>query len=101
MPQPLCGNPSKPPLYSSLSLKSAGLIAASLLATPYLYVYDLPILAVAIAFLFRAGPFDASEYVAIGLAVIAIFAFPFASAPTALIAVVLVTILITRRAIPN
>jgi len=86
---------------TSLSLKSAGLIAASLLATPYLYVYDLPILAVAIAFLFRAGPFDASEYVAIGLAVIAIFAFPFASAPTALIAVVLVTILITRRAIPN
>ncbi len=86
---------------TSLSLKSAGLIAASLLATPYLYVYDLSILAVAIAFLFRAGPFDAIEYAAIGSAVIAIFAFPIAAAPTALIAVVLVAVLIARRAIPG
>jgi hypothetical protein len=45
----------------SVALKAAGLVAASLLVTPYLYFYDLPILSVAIAFLWRDRPFRPRE----------------------------------------
>jgi hypothetical protein len=81
-----------------LSLKAAGLIVASLLATPYLYVYDLPVLAVAIAFLARV-PFDRFEYVTTSLAIVAVAAFPFANAPIALAGVAAVALIILRRAI--
>jgi hypothetical protein len=84
---------------ASLNLKAAALATASLLATPYLYVYDLPILAVALAFLFRAAPFDKTEYVCTGLAVAAIFLFPVLAAPTGVVAILLVALAIARRAL--
>jgi hypothetical protein len=40
---------------ASFDLKAAGLVVASLLATPYMLDYDLVVLAVAIAFLARHG----------------------------------------------
>src|SRR5262249_43793958 len=43
------------------ALKAAALCTAVLLATPYAYIYDFPILAVAIAFLYRHRPFDRTE----------------------------------------
>ncbi|HEY4968566.1 MAG TPA: glycosyltransferase family 87 protein, partial [Steroidobacteraceae bacterium] len=79
---------------ASLNLKAAALATASLLVTPYLYVYDLPILAVALAFLFRAAPFDRVEYACTGLAVIAIFLFPVLAAPTGVVAIALVAFVV-------
>jgi hypothetical protein len=46
------------------SLKAATLVAATMLATPYLYFYDLPLLAVALAFLWRDRTFDGPEMAA-------------------------------------
>ena len=46
---------------SSPALKAAGLTVAALLATPYLYFYDFPILSVAIAFLWRDRAFSRNE----------------------------------------
>jgi hypothetical protein len=85
----------------SQSLKAAGLIAASLLATPYLYVYDLPMLAVALAFLFRDAAFDKYEYAVTGLVVAAIAVFPLVLCPTALAGVILVALLVLRRTLPT
>jgi arabinofuranan 3-O-arabinosyltransferase len=54
------------------ALKAAGLVAAVPLATPYIYVSDLSVLSVALAFLFRNRSFEKHEYpllVAAGLAV--------------------------------
>ncbi len=82
----------------SLNLKAAALATASLLATPYLYVYDLPILAVALAFLFRAAPFDRIEYACAGLAIAAIFLFPVLAAPTGVLAILLIAFAVARRA---
>ena len=45
----------------SSDLKAAGLVVAGLLATPYLYFYDFPILAIAMAFLWRDHPFSRIE----------------------------------------
>jgi hypothetical protein len=42
-------------------LKASALVVAALLATPYLYFYDLPLLGVAFAFLWRHRPFDGAE----------------------------------------
>ncbi|HEY4944153.1 MAG TPA: glycosyltransferase family 87 protein [Rhizomicrobium sp.] len=84
---------------ASLNLKAAGLAAASLLVTPYLYVYDLPILAVALAFLFRAAPFDRVEYACAAVAVVAIFLFPVLVVPTGVAAVVSVAFVVARRAV--
>jgi hypothetical protein len=86
---------------ASLNLKAAALATASLLATPYLYVYDLPILAVALAFLFRARPFDRVEYACAGLAVAAIFLFPVLAAPTGVLTVALVAVMVVRRVLRN
>jgi hypothetical protein len=44
------------------ALKAAALSAAVLLATPYVYFYDLPVLAVPLAFLLRHRAFDRVEY---------------------------------------
>ncbi len=44
------------------ALKAAGLVVAITLATPYLYMYDFPILTVAAAFLWRDGALDRIEW---------------------------------------
>ena len=56
-----CSSPGCGGARSTLALKCAALCVATLLATPYLYFYDLPILAIAIAFLWRAHPFGRGE----------------------------------------
>src|SRR5205823_5397194 len=52
----------------SLELKAAALATAVLFCTPYTYMYDLPILAVPLAFLYRERPFDNVEVSAIAFA---------------------------------
>jgi len=48
-----------------LAMKSAILALASLIATPYSYIYDFPVLTVAIGFLYGQTTFDRFERVAI------------------------------------
>lgn len=85
---------------ASYALKAAGLAAASLLATPYLYTYDLVVLAVPLAFLIRVGRaqgFLAHEVSGIATTCLLILIFPFVTAPVGFAAVLLVAALIGRR----
>ncbi|HEY2445487.1 MAG TPA: glycosyltransferase family 87 protein [Rhizomicrobium sp.] len=47
---------------AAYELKAAGLVAATMLSTPYLHVYDFPVLLVALAFLYRHRAFDRVEW---------------------------------------
>ncbi len=82
---------------SARALKAAGLAVAALLATPYVFFYDLPVLTVAIAFLYRDRAFDRIEYGVLGFALLCVIAFAFLAAPTGLIANIAVAALIVRR----
>jgi arabinofuranan 3-O-arabinosyltransferase len=83
-------------------IKAATLGTAAMLVTPYLYTYDLAVLAVPLAYLFRLGRergFLAHELPAIGLAclLILIFILPVAKAPVGFVAVLIVAALIAYR----
>lgn len=85
-------------------IKGAALGAAAMLATPYLYLYDLAVLGVPIAFLLRLGRtqgFLPHEIAAIGVAclLILIFILPFVKVPAGFAAVLIVAALIARRAL--
>jgi hypothetical protein len=77
--------------------KAAALATATLLATPYVYIYDFPILAVAIAFLWRERTFVLRESLLTAIACAAIAIFPFAHAATGLIATLCITAIIVLR----
>jgi arabinofuranan 3-O-arabinosyltransferase len=86
---------------TAYDIKAAALAAGALLATPYLYTYDLVVLAVPMAFLFRLGRargFLPQETAAMGLAFLLILVFPFVKAPVGFAAVLVVAALIARRA---
>lgn len=80
-----------------LALKCAGLCVAALLATPYLYFYDLPILSVAIAFLWRDGVFSRREAVLLIASQLAMAAFLFVDAPMGFAGALLVLLAIGER----
>jgi arabinofuranan 3-O-arabinosyltransferase len=84
----------------SFDLKAAALAAGTLMVVPYIFLYDLVILAVAMAFLLRAcgaaGP-TRGEMRALAIAGFLIVIFPLVKAPTGLAAVLLVALLIIRR----
>jgi hypothetical protein len=83
-------------------IKAAALGAGAMLATPYLYTYDLVVLAVPLAFLFRLGRtrgFLPQEMAGIGIACLLILIFPFVKAPVGFFAVLVVAALIARRAL--
>jgi len=83
-------------------IKAAALGTAAMLATPYLYVYDLVVLAVPLAFLFRLGRqrgFLPREATGIGAACLLILIFPFVKVPVGFAAVLVVATLIARRAL--
>ena len=83
-------------------IKAAGLAAASMLATPYLYTYDLVVLAVPLAFLLRVAResgFEAHELTMSGVACALIVMFPFVTAPVGFFAVLVVAWLVARRAL--
>ncbi len=81
-------------------IKAAALATGALLATPYLYMYDLVVLAVPLAFLCRLGGrrFLPHELTAIGVACLLIFVFPLIKAPLGFGAILIVAMLIVRRA---
>ncbi|MBV9557721.1 MAG: DUF2029 domain-containing protein [Pseudolabrys sp.] len=85
-----------------VEIKAAALGVGAMLATPYLYTYDLVVLAVPLAFLIRLGrdsgflPYDGA---AIALTCALIIVFPFVTAPVGFAAVLVVAGLVARRAL--
>jgi arabinofuranan 3-O-arabinosyltransferase len=82
-------------------LKAAALASGTLLASPYVFIYDLAALAVPMAYLLRAVARTgalAGEMPALGAACLMLFAFPFVKAPIGLGAVLIVAALVARRA---
>ena len=71
------------------SLKAAALAAGTLLTTPYLFMYDMMVLAIPIAFLVRAGlegGFRRYELPALGCALALMVSFTFLGQPVGLFA---------------
>lgn len=85
----------------SYEIKAAALAVAVLLATPYIYIYDFPVLAIPLAFLLRLGlrqGFLPYELFAVAVAAGLVLVFPFIAMPTGFAAAVIVAALIARRA---
>ncbi len=78
-------------------LKAALLAAAIVLVTPYIFVYDLPILAVAIAFLFRHRSFDKVELALLAVTAPCVYSYLWLPNPTALFASLAVAAITARR----
>jgi len=83
----------------SQSLKSAGLAAAALIATPYTYIHDFPVLAVAIGFLYRDGTFDRLESATLGFVLVCVIAFAATGAPCGVFAAIAIASFVLRRAL--
>jgi len=87
----------------SYPLKAAALAAGTLLITPYLFLYDEMVLAIAVAFLVRIGlkrGFQRYELPALGLVAALLMFYPLVGAPVGLGATLIVAGLILRRAGP-
>lgn len=87
----------------SYPLKAASLAAGALLITPYLFLYDLMVLAIPVAFLVRIGldrGFARVELPALGLVAALLMIYPLLGAPTGFGATLIVTGLIARRVGP-
>jgi glycosyl transferase family 87 len=84
-------------------LKAAALAAGTLVATPYVYMYDLVVLAVAVAFLFRfvlERGFLVNEVCGLASAGALILSFPYVKTQVGLAAVLIVLALVSQRALP-
>ena len=83
-------------------LKAAALAAGTLVVTPYLYMYDLVVLAVAVAFLLRhalARGFNATEVCGLAAGGALILAFPLLKTQVGLAAVLIVLALVAQQAL--
>src|SRR3954447_13993637 len=82
------------------SLKAAALATGALLVTPYLFLYDVMVLAIAVGFLVRIGlsdGFRAYELPALGAMAFLLMFYPLFGAPTGFGATLIVTSLIAMR----
>jgi hypothetical protein len=85
---------------AAYELKAAALSCAALLATPYLYMYDLVALTVPAAFLIRFAlqrGFLAGEVAGLSAAVALLLSFPYAKTQVGLAATAIVAALIVQR----
>jgi hypothetical protein len=85
------------------TLKAAALAVGTLLTTPYLFMYDMMVLAIPVAFLVRIGlksGFRAYELPALGCALALFLTFTFTGEPTGFAINLMVGTLILRRAGP-
>ena len=85
------------------TLKAAALAAGTLLITPYLFMYDMTVLAIPVAFLVRLGlnsGFRPYELPALALAMVLIVTFIFTGIPGGLGATLIVAGVVLRRAGP-
>jgi hypothetical protein len=83
------------------TLKAAALAAGTLLTTPYLFMYDMMVLAIPVALLVRIGlksGFRAYELPALGAVVVLIGCYMLTGTPTGFGATLVVAALILRRA---
>lgn len=80
------------------TIKGALLAAAIPLGTPYVFTYDLAVLSVACACIFRHREFDRLELVILALTVPLVFAVPSATLPTGLFACLAIGFIVLRRA---
>jgi arabinofuranan 3-O-arabinosyltransferase len=83
------------------SWKAAALAAGTLLTTPYLFMYDMMVLAISVAFLVSAGlegGFRSYELPALGCALALMVSFTFLGQPVGLFANLIVAGLVLRRA---
>ena len=84
----------------SYRLKAAAVSAGTLLITPYLFLYDMMVLAIAVAFLVRIGlnrGFQRYELPALGLVAALLLFYPLVGAPTGFVATLIVSGLIAGR----
>jgi arabinofuranan 3-O-arabinosyltransferase len=82
------------------SLKAAALATGTLLVTPYLFLYDVMVLAIAVGFLVRIGLSDGFrryELPALGLMAFLLMFYPLFGAPTGFAATLVVAALIAGR----
>jgi hypothetical protein len=85
------------------SLKAASLAVGTVLTTPYLFMYDMMVLAIAVAYLVRlglAGGFQPYEIRALVCALGLFLVFTFSGIPTGLAATLIIAALVLRRAGP-
>ena len=85
-------------------IKAAALAAGALVATPYVYMYDLVVLAVAVAFLLRLAlrdGFTSIEISGLAAAGALILSFPFVKTQVGLAAVLIVLALVMLRALAS
>jgi hypothetical protein len=83
------------------TLKAAALAVGALLTTPYLFMYDMMVLAVSVAFLVRIGlreGFRRYELPALGCALGLFFVFTFSGTPVGLGIILIVAALVLGRA---
>jgi arabinofuranan 3-O-arabinosyltransferase len=83
-------------------LKAAALAAGTLLVTPYVYMYDVVVLGVAVAFLLRLAlqrGLSASEAAGLAAAGVLILIFPYVDTQVGLAAILIVMMLIVQRAV--
>ena len=81
-------------------LKAAALAAGALIATPYVFIYDLVVLAVAVAFLLRLAlqrGFSTAEIVGLPCAGALLLAFPIVKTQVGLAAALIVLALVVHR----
>jgi arabinofuranan 3-O-arabinosyltransferase len=86
---------------AAFELKAAGLACGTLLVTPYVYMYDLVVLAVAAAFLLRDGlqrGFSTVDGAALAAAAALILSYPYAPTQVGLAATLIVSALTAFRA---
>ncbi len=89
---------------AAYEIKAAALGVGVLMTTPHILMYDLVVLAVPMAFLFRLGRmqgFLKHELAGIGLACCLILIYPFVEAPVGFVAVMVVAALVLRRALTH
>src|SRR6267142_6046830 len=85
------------------TMKAAALAAGTLLTTPYLFMYDMMVLAIPVAFLVRIGlknGFRAYELPALGCALLLFLTFTFTGEPVGFAINLIVAALVLRRAGP-
>jgi arabinofuranan 3-O-arabinosyltransferase len=79
------------------TLKAASLAVATALVTPYVFAYDLVVLAVPVAFVWRQHAFDRLELLGLVLVALAAVPFAFTSVPSGLFASLIVAAIVARR----
>jgi arabinofuranan 3-O-arabinosyltransferase len=86
---------------ATFELKAAALTCGALLATPYVYMYDLVVLAVAVGFVLRDGlqrGFSSVDGIALTAAALLILIYPYAPTQVGLAATLIVSALTAFRA---